>query len=432
MDATPSSRNGKRNQPPDASQSGNSKRVSAGSGIHAVGTGEPGSDNPQNSNLRPKCFRISGLPSSWNENDLFDALRAIDPSLTPQDYRPSLNPSCCSPTQTALLNFDLCTEHLQHHKHLEVSESASRAAALLMIDSHFNNLTQLNVPQGEVVADVIAVTGLAGHAFGSWRNRETHKMWLKDFLPYDVQNIRIMSYGYDSSLGHGNAENRLLDYQRLFIQDIENSRTTVQSRWYPDFATPQVLIECKRNRAHTHILNATHSIIFFGTPHQGMRTYDLEEMVDAESGGHETSRHNLLRQLRDGSGFLETQKEELSYIWDEWKPKIVSFYETVATPTVERVGFSLRLAQVNKTNSHESDSGHYWRDGNESEIVNRFSAQLFIPCEQRVPVEENHTNMVKFASAEDRTYRTVVRYLKEWVDSITESESHGSYTAVLF
>jgi hypothetical protein len=75
---------------------------------------------------------------------------------------------------------------------------------------------------------VIAVTGLAGHAFGSWRNRETHKMWLKDFLPYDVQNIRIMSYGYDSSLEHRKAENRLLDYQRLFIQDIENSRTLVK------------------------------------------------------------------------------------------------------------------------------------------------------------------------------------------------------------
>ncbi|KAF8534691.1 hypothetical protein BDD12DRAFT_755570, partial [Trichophaea hybrida] len=205
---------------------------------------------------------------------------------------------------------------------------------------------------------VIAVTGLAGHAYGSWRNRETHQMWLKDLLPYDVQNIRIMSYGYDSSLGHRKAENRLLDYQRLFIQDIENSRTSVKKTRPIIFIGHslggililQTLIECKRNRGHTHILDATHSIIFFGTPHQGMRTYDLEEMVDAESGGHETSRQNLLRQLREGSEFLETQKEELSYIWGERKPKIVSFYETVATPTVKRVGFSLHLAQVNQTN----------------------------------------------------------------------------------
>ncbi|KAF8241219.1 hypothetical protein K440DRAFT_665405, partial [Wilcoxina mikolae CBS 423.85] len=394
IDANPSPRKGKRKQPPDASQSaGSSKRVTTGSGILAVGTGKPGSDDPPNSNPRPKCFRISGLPLSWSENDLFNALHAIDPSLTRQDFRPSLNPSCYNSTQTALLNLDPCTEHLQRHSHLKVSESASRTAALLMIDSHFYNLTPLNVPEGEVVADVIAVTGLAGHAFGSWRNRETHQMWLKDLLPLDIQNIRIMSYGYDSGLlGHRNAENRLLDYQRRFIQDIENSRSLVKA-----------LIECKRNRTHAHILDATHSIIFFGTPHQGMRTYDLEEMVDAESGGYETSRHNLLRQLREGSEFLENQKEELSYIWEEYKPKIVSFYETVQTSTVKRSG-----------------SGRYARDGNESEMVKRFSAQLYIPTEQRVPVKENHTNMVKFASAEDGTYRTVVRYLKEWVESITQ------------
>ncbi|KAF8533477.1 hypothetical protein BDD12DRAFT_760777 [Trichophaea hybrida] len=154
----------------------------------------------------------------------------------------------------------------------------------------------------------------------------------------------------------------------------------------------KALIESRRNPSHRHILDATYSIIFFGTPHQGMRTYDLEEMVDSESGGYDTSRHNLLRQLREGSEFLEIQKEELSYIWKDYKPKIVSFYETAPTRTVER-----------------------------SEMVKRVSAQLYIPTEQRVPVEANHTNIVKFASAEDRTYQTVVRYLKEWVHSITKS-----------
>ncbi|KAF8252006.1 hypothetical protein K440DRAFT_578369, partial [Wilcoxina mikolae CBS 423.85] len=238
-------------------------------------------------------------------------------------------------------------------------------------------------------------------------------MWLKDLLPHDIQNIRIMSYGYDSSLlGDGKADNRLLDHQRLFIQDIENARSSVKKNRPIIFIGHslggililQALIECKRNREHSHILDAMHSIIFFGTPHQGMRTYDLEEMVDAESGGYETSRHNLLRQLRAGSEFLENQKEDLSYIWEEHKPKIISFYETVQTPTVKR-----------------SDLGSYSRDGKESEMVSRFSTQLYVPTEQRVPVEENHSNMVKFASAEDRTYRTVLRYVKGWVDSLTES-----------
>lgn len=54
-------------------------------------------------------------------------------------------------------------------------------------------------------------------------------------------------------------------------------------------------------------------------------------------------------------------------------------------------------------------------------MVKRFSAQLSLPIEERVPVEANHTNMVKFNSAQDRTYRTVVRYLNKWVDSLFES-----------
>ena len=193
-----------------------------------------------------------------------------------------------------------------------------------------------------------------------------------------------MTYGYDSHLvGQRKAENRLLDHQRLLIQAIENARSLVevgvlvsrqvvtcadsvykesptyhihwtQSRWYLNFAGRvimpreiyktltkyfQALIESRRNPAHKHILDATYSIMFFGTPHLGMRTYDLEEMINAETGGNETSRHNLLRQLREGSGFLEKQKEELSYIWKELK--IVSFYETTPTPTVERVGLCL-------------------------------------------------------------------------------------------
>ena len=160
IDTNSSSRKGKRKQPPDATQSaGSSKRVASGSGILAVGTGEPVSDDPPNSNPRPKCFRISGLPLNWNENDLFDALQDIVPSLTRQDYRPTLYPSCYSSTHTALLNLDR-TKHLQCRNHLQVSQSASRTAALLTIDSHFYNLTPWNVPEGEVVAELAIVHAL--------------------------------------------------------------------------------------------------------------------------------------------------------------------------------------------------------------------------------------------------------------------------------
>jgi hypothetical protein len=153
IDANPGSQKGNCKQPADASQSaGSSKRVTTGSGI--LGTDESGSDDPPNLNPRQTCFRISGIPLSWSENDLFDVLHTIDPFLTRQDYRPSLYPACYRSTQTALLNLDPRTEYLQRDHYMRVSESGSRVAAHLTIDSHFYNLTPLNAPVREVVAEL--------------------------------------------------------------------------------------------------------------------------------------------------------------------------------------------------------------------------------------------------------------------------------------
>jgi hypothetical protein len=105
----------------------------------------------------------------------------------------------------------------------------------------------------------------------------------------------------------------------------------------------QALIKSRRDPSYKHILDATYSIVFFGTPHQGMRTNELEEMLDAKSSSYEMSRHKLLEQLIEGLEWLEYHKKDLSYIWKEYKPKIVSFYVTALMPPAERVGLHLSL-----------------------------------------------------------------------------------------
>ncbi|KAG9056275.1 hypothetical protein FS842_011164 [Serendipita sp. 407] len=45
--------------------------------------------------------------------------------------------------------------------------------------------------------DIIAIHGLDGHREQSW-TAENEKLWLKDFLPNDLPNARILSYGYDA------------------------------------------------------------------------------------------------------------------------------------------------------------------------------------------------------------------------------------------
>jgi hypothetical protein len=96
----------------------------------------------------------------------------------------------------------------------------------------------------------------------------------------------------------------------------------------------QILIESHRNPHHKRILDSTRGIFFFGTPHQGLQTNELEDMVAAYSG---KPKNNLIMQLKEGSEFLEEQKESMLYVWEMFKHKVVSFYETVTTPSVRMV-----------------------------------------------------------------------------------------------
>jgi len=155
--------------------------------------------------------------------------------------------------------------------------------------------------------------------------------------------------------------------------------------------------------------------MFFGTPHKGMRTNNLEKMVHNESSGH-----NLLRQLEEGSEFLENQLEDLSHLRKEYKLNIISVYEQLPMHSVKLVGLFLSLALVNKANLFQLRP-----------MVNRFSAQLFIHNEERVPANANHSNMVKFATAQDPTYQTVQRHLKNWVDSIVASNGSEAVPVIL-
>jgi hypothetical protein len=66
---------------------------------------------------------------------------------------------------------------------------------------------------------IIAVTGLAGHAIGSWSLGS--RLWLRDFLPEDVPTARILTYGYDSRLsGPSLASSTLQDLADEFMTNL--------------------------------------------------------------------------------------------------------------------------------------------------------------------------------------------------------------------
>ena len=73
----------------------------------------------------------------------------------------------------------------------------------IVFDQSFYGLTQLYNPTvdlTEIMADVVAITGLDGHAYGSWSGGDPKRMWLRDFLSKDLPKCRVMTYGYNSKL----------------------------------------------------------------------------------------------------------------------------------------------------------------------------------------------------------------------------------------
>ncbi|KAI1379317.1 hypothetical protein F4677DRAFT_464700 [Hypoxylon crocopeplum] len=67
------------------------------------------------------------------------------------------------------------------------------------LDDKFGGITVL-YSDPEPVLDIVAVHGLGGNAFDTFA-RDSHRTWLRDFLPVDPQinKIRTMTFGYSSS-----------------------------------------------------------------------------------------------------------------------------------------------------------------------------------------------------------------------------------------
>jgi hypothetical protein len=55
------------------------------------------------------------------------------------------------------------------------------------------------------------------------------------------------------------------------------------------------------------------------------------------------------------------------------------------------------------------------RGSPEVQMVKEFSAQLYLSFEYRIPINKNHTDMVKFASPVDSEYLSVVAHMKEFI-----------------
>lgn len=66
-------------------------------------------------------------------------------------------------------------------------------------------------------SSVIALTGLNGHAFGSFKCKDSSYMWLRDDLPVDLPNARVFLWGYST---HGDTFQNINDLGKRLCGDL--------------------------------------------------------------------------------------------------------------------------------------------------------------------------------------------------------------------
>ncbi|KAF5235111.1 hypothetical protein FAUST_7283 [Fusarium austroamericanum] len=363
-------------------------------------------------------FRVTGLPVDRPDEELNVALRTvIDETLSDGEksqlgFTTTIVPSCYSDLErVALVEF-----------HGGVPDFLSNLVANplgdwqvemddddISFDQHFFGFTQLYTPKSDapVTADIIAITGLDGHAYGSWRGKGNFgRMWLRDFLSKDLPCCRTMTYGYNSKLSSRGIDT-VMDYGRELIEELKKVRNSDELRQRPVFFVTHsfggiILAHCLVKAVQTNegdhptiasLHKATYGMFLFGIPHKGLMVNDIEKML---AGKEDHPRSALLQQIRDKSDLLTYQLADFKNLIRD--RKVISFYETRQTRQLE---FN------NETKRWERTGGFVTKVDTDSALL-----QLPDSMEEKIPLDSDHSTIVKFDNKHSRGYTSVREKLR--------------------
>ncbi|KAI5839115.1 hypothetical protein DFP73DRAFT_484559, partial [Morchella snyderi] len=356
-------------------------------------------------------FRVTSIPFGTTSSDLHEALSLLG-FLTVKTNLTSLCPSPDGRHLTALIHFASPPSALTSLKHGGVYPLKLRGTSRrVCIDRDFYGLTQLYpTPEGSPIhADVIAVCGLNGHAYGSWASEVDSDgdrvMWLRHFLPEDVPGCRIMIYGYDSNLSPDTEGiHKISDYRDSFLEEVTNARRTEEEKErglvfighsFGGIIIAQALVKAKESEfSHGTLFRRTLGTMFFGTPHRGFLVDDILAMVNG------STRAALVESLEEGSEGLATELNRFITYAAGHGMRIVSFKETQQTRKLQK-----------------GTDGRWTRSGSPFTAVEAGSAILVLPetIETSLPATGNHSTMVKFKSQSEASYQSVINRLEDWV-----------------
>ncbi|KAF2813521.1 uncharacterized protein BDZ99DRAFT_412343 [Mytilinidion resinicola] len=246
----------------------------------------------------------------------------------------------------------------------------------------------------EPIVDIVAIHGLNGHCEKTWTTSDGVN-WLRDLLPHDLPNVRVLSWGYDANT-HSRSRvscQYLFDHARTLVSDLCLERQVTQTNKRPivfvahslgGIIVKSALIHSDAARhgaleEHCSIKLSTYGIMFMGTPHQGGSGVALGRLMVNVASVFVAADDRLLQHLERDSEWLQQQLGQYAPISSHFVTKFA--FEEYATPTA--LGQSIM-------------------------IVPRASAVVPGAADgEPIAIHADHINMVKFGLKSDPGYKTV-------------------------
>ncbi|KAH8648214.1 hypothetical protein BGZ60DRAFT_553049, partial [Tricladium varicosporioides] len=227
-----------------------------------------------------------------------------------------------------------------------------------------------------------------------------NKLWLKDFLPNDIPNARVLLFGYNANVGFKRSIAGVREQADNLLFLLRQKRRLSPERpiifichSLGGLIVKRALVNAKSNRAYTPIAHATFGIVFFATPHQGtdMATYATVVSKIWNACVDHTS-NTFLESLKGDSLFAQDLVEDYRQSLEDYQ--VLSLFETLS-----------------------------WKGL--GVIVDRKSATLGIPGERerQFAVDADHSNICKFPSPDDDNYQAVVTEIAEMAENAVSKAS---------
>ncbi|RDW76075.1 hypothetical protein BP5796_06896 [Coleophoma crateriformis] len=359
------------------------------------------------------AYRVSGIPLDHSipmVKELLENKLLLQPSSNQVEVK-SLASSTDNQTKVATISFteapiSLSRKDGQTFDIPELRVSGAQDSDNLVprplsitVDDHFIGLTTLYCPSAEDhKSDLIAISGLGGHAFGSFKEREGPHMWLRDSLPHDIKSCRVLIYGYNTQVKGSQSFQDLEalgSTLRVSIESMNEVKPLIfVAHSLGGLIVKQALIQMRSgSEASQRIIHSTYGVLFFGVPNQGMEIESFLPIVKQQPNA------SLLYTLGTESQLLREQSRAFQKVFDFQDSEVFCFYETLESPTAEEKNGKLSMTgrETILVGSSSATHGRSWESqAHHIQAINR-----------------NHSDLVKFRN-NDEVYSTVLAKLKSF------------------